>query len=74
MDRPIKTLHLKKRNFKTKPFHIYIHSDGWPVGSVWSARFHLHHHDGNNPGWVLLDKNLDVFIHADKLVFEKEIR
>ena len=73
MSRPVITLHLRKRNIKTKPFHIYIRSDGWPVGSVWSTNFRLARHlNDGTPHWVLKDKNLDVFIHADQLAFEKE--
>lgn len=74
MDIPVITLHLRKRNFKTKPFHIYIRSNGWPVASVWTTRFRLRHYSDNNPKWILQDKNLDVFINADKLVFEKEVK
>jgi len=72
MNRPVSTFHIKRRNFKTKPFHIRLEMDGWPIGSIWSRIARLQHYpDGQ---WVLRDSNLDFHLHADQLVFDEEAK
>ena len=66
----IRTLRIKKRNFKTKPFSIDLLVDGVCTASLWSKTAHLRRFNFGSRWWVC-DSNLDIFIHADEVVFEE---